>query len=85
MYGRALPGSMEEADSDYEEFKRVTTKQLLERIKALVMEIRPEAAVSTYAENGVDIVRSESNSAVDRPLPFWIYQSEDNVATVEGS
>lgn len=85
MYGRALPGSMEETDSDYEEFKRVTTKQLLERIKALVMEIRPEAAVSTYAENGVDIVRSESNSAVDRPLPFWIYQSEDNVATVEGS
>lgn len=85
MYGKELPLNDDEQDVSYQQFKTVTVNALLEKIKKLVLEIRPDVAVSTYADNFVDIVRSESNSAVDRPLPFWIYSSEDNVGTVEGS
>lgn len=88
MYGKALPTAQEllsGPDENYEEFKRITVDQLLTRIKGLVTSVRPDVAVSTYAQHGVDIVRSESNSAVDRPLPFWIYNSEDNVGSVRGS
>lgn len=88
MYGEELPQKEDLEDPvfiKYIDFKKKTVDEMLNKIHDLARSINPECAVSTYAETGVDIVRNESNSAVDRPLPFWIYQSSDNVGEIEGS
>ena len=86
MYGEEIPAKEDHKDPvwhKYEEFKRVTVNQLLEKIHDFVKASHPEVAISTYFDQGIDIVRMESNTAVDRPLPLWIYHSSDNVACVE--
>lgn len=88
MYGEDLPVKEDLENpvfNKYMEFKKRTADEMLTKIHDLARSINPECAVSTYATTGVDIVRNESNSAVDRPLPFWIYNSSDNVAEIEGS
>lgn len=67
----------------YQEFRKFTTQDLLEKIYRKVKELNPETAVCTYSSRHVDLVRSESNSAVDRPLPFWAMESESNVSFVQ--
>ncbi|MCI8623643.1 MAG: hypothetical protein HFG26_08280 [Provencibacterium sp.] len=69
----------------YADFKEQITGGILESIHALVQEINPEVAVCTYRHRGADVVRSESNSAVDRPYPFWLYSASENVDAVMGS
>ncbi|WP_101908424.1 hypothetical protein [Marasmitruncus massiliensis] len=88
MYGETLPTKEDPADpvfQKYCEFKKATVYDILEKIRDLARSVNPEIAVSNYISHGVDIVRNESNSAVDRPLPFWIYNSTDNVGIIEGS
>ncbi len=88
MYGEELPVKEDLEDpifNKYIEFKNRTVDEMLTKIHDLARSINPECAVSTYATTGIDIVRNESNSAVDRPLPFWIYNSSDNVGEIEGS
>ncbi len=69
----------------YQEFKRFTVKDLLKKIRNTVQKINPEIAVSTYCPDQIDIIRDESNSAVDRPYPFWIYSASDNTSVVRGT
>lgn len=69
----------------YQEFKQSTTEALLDKIYRKVKALNPETAVCTYSNKNVDLVRNESNSAVDRPLPFWQMASEDNVAVIRGT
>lgn len=69
----------------YIEFKKHSTDRLLEKIYEKVKSLNPEVAVCTYSQYGVDLVRNESNSAVDRPLPFWLMASENNVQRIEGT
>ncbi len=88
LYGEKLPAKEDLEDpvfNKYMDFKRKTVDEMLTKIHELARSINPECAVSTYATTGIDIVRNESNSAVDRPLPFWIYNSSDNVGEIEGS
>lgn len=88
MYGHDLPTVEDENDPIYRSYQRFqieTVEDILGRIRDTVKSINPEVAVSTYNHYGVDIIRNESNSAVDRPLPFWIYQSSLNVSEVEGT
>ncbi len=88
MYSAELPGEENPDDPvfiKYKEFKKRTVDEMLQSIRRLTKSINPDCAVSTYAATGVDIIRDESNCAVDRPLPFWLYQSSDNVAEVRGS
>ena len=88
MYGEELPVKEDIEDPvflKYVNFKKKTADEMLMKIHNLARSINPDCAVSTYATTGVDIVRNESNSAVDRPLPFWIYNSSDNVGEIEGS
>ncbi len=75
----------DEAFRKYKEFKQVTVDELLQKISSEVRKLNPEVLVCTYNHQGVDMVRNESNSALDRPYPFWIYTSENNVSVVEGS
>lgn len=69
----------------YRRFQRKTVNEMLDRIADLVKSYGEDVAVCTYATHRVDIVRSESNSAVDRPLPHWVYSGSDNTRFVTGS
>ena len=66
----------------YRDFQDQVVGDILRRIHKLVRQYSPEIAVCTYHHSDVDIIRNESNSAVDRPLPFWLYNSSSNVAMV---
>jgi len=88
MFGRELPEREDRNDpayQDYITFKEITTRELLDNIHQLVKSINPEIAISTYTDYRVDMVRNESNSAVDRPYPFWLYSASENVKAVEDS
>ena len=86
MYQLELPEAEEAADPVYQrytEFKEVTTRALLEKIHAVVKKINPDLPISTYNDYMVDIIRKESNTAVDRPYPIWLYSASENVKSVE--
>ena len=88
MFDEELPKAGEQAGErweKYQEFKRATVDDILEKISRTVKEIRPETALSTYFDEHVDIIRCETNTAVDRPLPFWIYSASDNVSCIENT
>ncbi|MBW7571335.1 alpha-amylase family protein [Caproiciproducens faecalis] len=88
MYGYDLPIKEDMNDPVYRLYKKFqieTVEDILDKIRTTVKAINPDIAVSTYNHNGVDIIRNESNSAVDRPYPFWVYQSSLDVSEVEGT
>ena len=71
--GRDLPQGQDwKTDETYAAFKEQVVGDLLLRIRRAVKSINPEVAICTYHHKGVDIIREESNSAVDRPLPFFL-------------
>ena len=67
----------------YIEFKDITTKELLDDIHTLVKGINKDLPISTYTDQKVDMIRKESNNAVDRPYPLWLYSASENVKSVE--
>lgn len=86
--GMELPADEKSGDAAgaaYRKFRKDTAQELLYRIHDRVKALAPKVAVCTYSSRGVDLVRSESNSAVDRPLPFWAMNSESNVARIRGT
>ena len=75
-YHRDLPDT---PDADYRAFLHDATVSMSETIRQIIRAKRPNAAlVGTSPEIG-DMVFSESNTAVKRPLPLWPYASSDNV------
>jgi hypothetical protein len=81
-YHRALP---DKPDADYQAFLHDANISMSEMIRKLIKSKRPNAAlVGTSPEIG-DIVFSESNTAVKRPLPLWPYASSDNVNRARNS
>ncbi len=86
MYHLELPSAEDRNDPVYQkylEFKNVTTRQLLDKIHKLVKSMDEELPISTYNDYKVDIIRKESNTAVDRPYPVWLYSASENVMSVE--
>ena len=69
----------------YEEFKEHVVSETLHHVHDLVRSFSEDIAVCTYHHAYVDMVRNESNSAVDRPLPFWLMNSASNVDMVRTS
>lgn len=83
--GKELPATEDPAEpnlAEYRAFQEQVVGDVLARIHKLVRSYSNEIAVCTYHHSDVDIIRDESNSAVDRPLPFWLYNSSSNVAKV---
>jgi len=83
--GMELPVAETEGDplfERYKEFKQFTVAELLEKIRRLVDSKGRDIAVCTYSTDHTDLVRDESNSAVDRPLPFWLYSASENCQTI---
>ena len=83
--GMTLPTKELEGDpvfEKYKEFKQYTVADLLEKIRRLVDSKGRDIAICTYSTDHTDLVRDESNSAVDRPLPFWLYSASENCQTI---
>jgi hypothetical protein len=51
----------------------------------LIHSWRPKAAFLTYVQQHTDGIMSESNTAVNRPLPLWPYSAGDNVNRARNS
>ncbi|WP_020617069.1 alpha-amylase family protein [Paenibacillus daejeonensis] len=69
----------------YRKFQEFTAREVLERIHDMVKAKRPDVAICTYHPHKVDLVRKESNTALSRPYPLWLYSASENVVSVEGS
>jgi hypothetical protein len=76
-FGRDLP---EKADADYQAFLHDATASMSEVIRKLIKSKRPGAALVGTSPEITEMVFSESNTAVKRPLPLWPYASSDNVS-----
>ncbi len=76
-YGRTLPE--DDNDPQYREFLQRSASEVARQIASLIRRLRPQAAFATYIHEHVDWIMSESNTAVDRPLPLWPYSASDNV------
>jgi len=75
-FGRDLP---EKPDADYQAFLHDATVEMSETIRQLIKNKRPSTALVGTSPEITDMVFSESNTAVKRPLPLWPYASSDNV------
>jgi hypothetical protein len=87
MYGEPLPAEVDLSNPtylDYVEFQQAMADMLTESIAAFIHQ-HPGIALVNYQVQFADMVRSESNSAVDRPLPMWQLSASDNVKRVRGT
>ncbi len=83
--GMALPAVEDENDPayrKYEEFKVYTVADMLRRVRELVKSINPNVPLSTYSDDGIDIVRCEAQSAV-RAKHFWLYSGSEDPAAIK--
>lgn len=76
QYGRPLP---DVPDAEYHKFIEAATQEITKRIADLIHSKRPRAGFFTYRDDYVDGIMSESNTAVDRPLPMWPYSASEHV------
>jgi Hypothetical glycosyl hydrolase 6 len=75
-FHRDLP---DKPDDDYRAFMHDATVSMSETIRQIIKQVRPAAALVGTSPEIADIVFSESNTSVTRPLPLWPYASSDNV------
>ncbi len=81
-YRRAVP---ETPDAEYREFLETAKLEVAREIAGLIHAKRPAAGLFTYIQDETDAITSESNTAVDRPLPLWPYSASDNVNRARNS
>lgn len=81
-YHRDLP---KEPDDDYREFMFKSSREVAAAIGDLIHKKRPQAGYFNYIQEYTDGIMSESNTAVNRPLPLWPYASSDNVNRARNS
>lgn len=77
-YGRPLPQTTAN-DEQYAEFLTDSAHEVASLFADTIHHLRPHAAFLTYVQAHTDLIVSESNTAVDRPLPLWPYSASDNV------
>ena len=82
LYARELPA---EPDDQYREFLARSAREVGAEIAKLIHAKRPQAGFFTYIQEYTDGIMSESNTAVNRPLPLWPYASSDNVNRARNS
>jgi hypothetical protein len=88
LYGLELPQEEDRGNETfrkYREFQEKTSMAILEKIASHLKKLRPDIAISTYHHHKVDIVRHESNTALNRPLPKWLYSAAENIMPIMGS
>lgn len=82
-YGRDLPEDA--SDPQYREFLSRGSNAVAEAFGRLIHEIRPRAGYFNYLDDHTDGIMSESNTAIDRPLPLWPYSASENVNRARNS
>jgi Hypothetical glycosyl hydrolase 6 len=82
MFHKDLPVK---PDDDYRRFMFVSSREVASMIGDLIHAKRPGAGYFNYIQESTDGIMSESNTAVDRPLPLWPYSASDNVNRARNS
>lgn len=76
QFHRDLP---EKPDDDYRRFMFTSSREVAAAFGDLIHQKRPHAGYFNYVQESTDGIMSESNTAVQRPLPLWPYSASDNV------
>ncbi|HEY3837976.1 MAG TPA: hypothetical protein VGL72_15445, partial [Bryobacteraceae bacterium] len=82
MFHKPLP---DRPDDDYRRFMFVCSREVAASIGDLIHRLRPHAGYFNYIQESTDGIMSESNTAIDRPLPLWPYSASDNVNRARNS
>ena len=80
-YGLALP-AVEDMDDPvyraYTRFKREIQRAHQAKVYRFIQELSPNLCVANHLEFRRGVIRQESNTALERPLPHWQYSASDN-------
>lgn len=85
--GMTLPTVEDENDPvflKYQEFKKYSTNELLNRMRDLINSQRPNIALCTYNDDFIDIMRHEAQGELSH-IPYFAYIASENVNTVEST
>lgn len=77
MYGKPLPLKEDFSDpsyADYLEFKDRTSLELRSKVYKHIKQVAPRVAMTGHRGDS-DLIRMETQRAVDRPQPEWAYQA----------
>lgn len=77
MYGKPLPLKEDFSDpsyADYIEFKDRTALELRAKVYKHIKQVAPRVAMTGHRGDS-DLIRMETQRAVDRPQPEWAYQA----------
>jgi hypothetical protein len=66
-------------------FKRETSWAHKAKVDAFIHKARPDMLIDRSYELGTGLIRQESNTGLDRPLPHWQYSGSDNTRWAVGS
>ncbi len=75
-HNRAIP---EKPDAAYRQFLTDSAHEVAALFADFIHKKRPGTGFFTYVQAHTDSIMSESNTAVNRPLPLWPYSASDNV------
>src|SRR6185312_8924928 len=70
MYHEPIP---DKPNEHYRKFMFISSREVAAEIGKLIHGKRPNAGYFNYIQEYTDGIMSESNTAVDRPLPLWPY------------
>ena len=76
MFHKEIPDA---PDDDYRKFMFIASREVAASFGDLIHQKRPRAGYFNYVQESTDGIMSESNTAVERPLPLWPYSASDNV------
>jgi len=82
MFHKDIP---DKPDDDYRKFMFVSSREVAATFGDLIHAKRPRAGYFNYVQESTGGIMSESNIAVDRPLPLWPYSASDNVNRARNS
>ena len=82
MFHKDIPDT---PDDDYRKFMFTSSREVASAIGDLIHAKRPQAGYFNYIQEYTDGIMSESNTAVDRPLPVWPYSASENVNRARNS
>jgi hypothetical protein len=66
----------------YQEFKKYSVDDLMQRLNKLVKSKNRQIAICTYGDRHIDIIRHETQT---NSLPYWPYMASDNVSNAKNS
>lgn len=82
MFHEQIP---DRPNDHYRKFMFISSREVAAAIGHEIRRERPNAGYFNYIQESTDGIMSESNTAVDRPLPLWPYSASDNVNRARNS